>query len=508
MDENQPVLVGSIVRLILRNASTRILLLVFVFFIAITSYFLISGYYQQLALYEKDELDKLSGISRTLALQIDGTAHDILYKQYPNKGDIKTTRQDDVYYHFHEILKKTQEANGLETAIYTLVYNKDKKVFDFVIFSDTVYWRHEWTKFHDTHVKDYTTGGVVPPYEDENGTWLSSFTPIKDKAGNVVGIVQVDAKFDTFINTAWNEILIRSGISLFVVLLVALFLYRSVSSILKKEQALMQEITESHTIIEQKNKDITDSIHYAKRIQEAILPPVENVRRALPDSFVLFRPRDIVSGDFYWFHESDDRIFIAAVDCTGHGVPGALMSMIGNTLLSEIIKAKGIKDPGKILDELEAGIKAAFIAREGMGESRDGMDLALVSVCKHHKFVEFAGAFRPLLQVRGSELTEIKADRFPIGGGSGFNKTTFTTHKVECEPGDQYYVFSDGYPDQIGGDGSKKLMTKRFKQLILDNRELPMNEQGKRLSAYLDDWQGVHEQMDDILVIGVRIPKS
>jgi serine phosphatase RsbU (regulator of sigma subunit) len=498
--------VGNILRQILSNASTRILLLVFFFFIAITAYFLVSGYYQQLSLYEYAELEKLRGISQTLSNQLDGTAHDILYKQYKEKDDIKTTRQDDVYYHFHKILNQAQKSNELETAIYTLVWNKDRKVFDFVIFSDTVYWRHEWRKYHDTHVKDYEKGGTIPPYEDENGTWLSSFSTIKDHKGKVVGIVQVDVKFNTFINKAWNEIIIRSIISLAVVLLVALFLYKSVGSILRKEQGLMNEIKESHSIIEQKNKDITDSILYAKRIQEAILPPVENIRKALPECFILFLPRDIVSGDFYWYYESDDRVFVAAVDCTGHGVPGALMSMIGNTLLSEIIKAKGISDPGKILDELEQGIKQAFITREGAGESRDGMDLALISVCKHFKNIEFAGAFRPLLHVRGEELNEIKADRFPIGGGSGFNKTKFTTNKIDATPGDMFYLFSDGYPDQIGGNTDKKLMTKRFKQIILDNRTLSMDQQGKELRKYLATWQGNHEQMDDILVIGLRIP--
>ncbi|MFI5204997.1 MAG: PP2C family protein-serine/threonine phosphatase [Flavobacteriales bacterium] len=497
---------GNIIKQILSNASTRILVLVFFFFIAITSYFLISGYYQQLALYEQGELDKLKGISSTLAVQLDGTAHDILYKQFKGKDDLTNTHQNEVYLHFHNILKHAQKANKLETAIYTLVWSPNRKVFDFVVFSDTIYWRHEWKKYHDTHVTEYKTGGVIPPYVDENGTWLSSFSPIKDNHGKVVAIVQADARFDTFINKAWNEIIIRSIISLAIVILVALFLYRSVGSILKKEQGLMTEIKESHSIIEQKNKDITDSILYAKRIQEAILPPIENIRKSLVDSFIVFLPRDIVSGDFYWYYESDDRVFIAAVDCTGHGVPGALMSMIGNTLLSEIIKAKGVTDPGKILDDLEAGIKQAFISREGVSESRDGMDLALVSVCKHFKNIEFAGAFRPLLQVRGDDLTEVKADRFPIGGGSGFNKTNFTTTKLDVQSGDMFYIFSDGYPDQIGGDGSKKLMTKRFKQLVIDNRAMSMDQQGKELRKYLAKWQGVHEQMDDILVIGLRIP--
>jgi serine phosphatase RsbU (regulator of sigma subunit) len=495
---------GSIIRKIFANSTTRVLLIILLCIFAISVYFLVSGYYNQLSLYEEKELDKLQAITQTAAESIDGDAHEILYTHYPMKDQITTTKADPVYYDIYKQLNKLQKVNKLETAMYTLVYKPSVKKFDFVVFSDTIYWRHVWEKFHDEHVTHYKDGGVVTPYTDENGTWLSAFSPIRNKKGEVVAILQADSKFDAFISRARKNILISSLISLGVVGLIGFFLIRSTSNILKKEEKLTLELVEQKKIIELKNQDITDSILYAKRIQEAILPHIEDIKAQLPESFILFMPRDIVSGDFYWYADTDDKIYIAAVDCTGHGVPGALMSMIGNTILTEIIKAKGIKEPAKILDNLEAGIVEAFNQRAGQSPSRDGMDCALISISKDNKTIEFAGAFRPLLLLRDGQLQEVKANRFPIGGGGGYAKTAFTNNVLEIKKGDTVYMFSDGFPDQIGGKSGKKLMTKKFKEILLKNSPLKMEEQERLLYNELVEWQGEEEQMDDILVIGIR----
>ena len=483
-------------------------MLVFGFIIGITAYFLISGYFTQIRLYEEGELAKLSGIANTISNQIDGTAHDILYHQYKSKDQIATTQQDPVYYEFHKTLKKAQLNNHLETAIYTMVYEPKENLFYFAVFSDTVYWRHPWEKFHPEHTTHYQTGGIVHPYTDENGTWLSAFAPIKNLKGEVVAAVQVDSRFDSFIAKARKEISIRAIISLSIIGLIGFFLFRSVRSILKKEETMTLEIIESHALIEAKNKDITDSIQYAKRIQEAILPDPELIRKKFPESFILFLPRDIVSGDFYWFNERSNRYYIAAVDCTGHGVPGALMSMIGNTLLNEAINKSLTQDPGEILDLLDAGIKHALKQKDDNPETRDGMDLALISISQDFTELQFAGAFRPLLHLRGETMEEIRADRFPIGGGNAYEKTKFKTNTVSLKPDDIIYLFSDGYPDQIGGDQSKKFMTKRFKDMIQKNKDLPMKQQERVYKEQLFTWQGDNEQMDDILFIGLRIPNK
>jgi serine phosphatase RsbU (regulator of sigma subunit) len=478
--------------------------MIFTFIIAITLYFLVTGYFTQIDLYEKAELDKLSGISKTLALQIDGNGHQILYDQNKNKDDIKTSKQNEVYHHMHQILRKAYEANGLKTAIYTMVYDEKSELFYFVVTSDeNPYFRHPWEKFKPQHVEQYKTGGVVRPYTDENGTWLSSFSPIKNSKGEVVALVQVDSQFDVFIEMAWNEIMFRALISVSIIGVIGFLLLHSIRKILRKEEEQANELKQSHDIIEQKNKDITDSINYAKRIQQGILPQHADVNRFIPNSFLLFRPRDIVSGDFYWFAETKNSFLIAAVDCTGHGVPGGFMSMIGHTLLNEIVNQKGIEDPGKILDELDAGVKKSLHSKDDM-ESKDGMDVALLCFSKDYKTVKFAGAFRPLFFLREGALSEFKANRFPIGGGS-YVKTPFDTHTIEIKKDDLFYIFSDGYADQIGGDGGKKFMTKRFKELILENHQHDIQKQCKAFTLALDQWQGENEQMDDILVIGIRI---
>jgi serine phosphatase RsbU (regulator of sigma subunit)/ligand-binding sensor domain-containing protein len=263
------------------------------------------------------------------------------------------------------------------------------------------------------------------------------------------------------------------------------------------------EVVKQKEVIELKNKDITDSINYAKRIQEAILPTKENFKTLFPESFILYKPKDIVSGDFYWLSEKNDKIFFAAADCTGHGVPGAFTSMIGNSLLNEIVNDKGIAEPAKILDALREGIIKALKQSGKEGENKDGMDISLCCVDLKNKTLEYAGAYNPLFLVRKNELIEIKADKFPIGISDRISQ--FTNNLMNLEPGDSIYVFSDGYADQFGGSDGKKFMRKRFKELLLSVQSLSMDEQGHDLNKAIVSWQGAADQVDDILVIGVKI---
>ncbi len=263
------------------------------------------------------------------------------------------------------------------------------------------------------------------------------------------------------------------------------------------------EVVKQKEVIELKNKDITDSINYAKRIQEAILPTRENFKSLFPHSFILFKPKDIVSGDFYWLSEKNDRTLIAAADCTGHGVPGAFTSMIGNALLNEIVNDKSIQEPARILDELREGIIKALKQKGAEGENKDGMDISLCSIDLKNKKLEYAGAYNPLFLIRKNELTEIKGDKFPIGISD--HQSHFKNNEMNLEEGDSIYIFSDGYADQFGGAGGKKYMRKRFKDHLLSIQKLPMEEQGAELNKAIVAWQGAADQVDDILVIGIRI---
>ncbi|MCE3278989.1 MAG: rsbU 7 [Bacteroidetes bacterium] len=280
----------------------------------------------------------------------------------------------------------------------------------------------------------------------------------------------------------------------------------------EKVEVINKEVIEQKAIIEAKNHDITDSIKYAKNIQEALLPPLQNLHKELKEAFVLYQPKDIVSGDFYWFAKRNNKRFVASVDCTGHGVPGAFMSIIGNTLLNEIVTEKNITKPSEILDELHAGVKTALKQSESENERRDGMDIALCSLNEEGNILEYAGANRPLWIFRknkgGEEAFEmIKANKFPIGGMELHEneKRRFTNHTIPVEKGDMIYVFSDGYADQFGGPKGKKFMVGNMQKLISDIHEQRVEMQEKALLKAFDDWKGNLEQIDDVLVIGFRI---
>lgn len=254
------------------------------------------------------------------------------------------------------------------------------------------------------------------------------------------------------------------------------------------------------------NKKITESINYAKRIQMAIVPDDEVVKKALPGSFVLYKPRDVISGDFPWFVQMGDDIFIAAVDCTGHGVPGALLSLIGYFILTEIVKSRKITEPGKILDLLDEGVTQTLKQDLASSETKDGMDIALCKINLKRNEVEFAGAHRPLYLMTKNGLEEFKGNKFPIGGGISRNQTEFTNYKFNVEEGDSIYFSSDGYPDQFGGpDKNRKLSPTRIKDLIIQNKDnADMDSVCQAFDRLFEDWRGTEKQIDDVLLIGVK----
>ncbi|MCW3105061.1 MAG: nprA [Bacteroidetes bacterium] len=270
-------------------------------------------------------------------------------------------------------------------------------------------------------------------------------------------------------------------------------------------QEFNKEVLGQKSVIEHKNKEITDSINYAKRIQESILPVRKEIQAAFPQSFVLFKPRDVVSGDFYWYARRGDKNIIACVDCTGHGVPGAFMSMIGNTLLNEIVNEKGIEKPSEILDLLNERVRQSLKQDLADNGTQDGMDLALCSIDLKRGILEYAGANRSLYIVRNDALDEIKPTKSAIGGHKLIEDKKFQNHEIRIQDNDSIYMTTDGYADQFGGSLGKKFMVKRLNQLLIELQPLPMEQQGERLERSLESWQGNVEQVDDILVIGIKL---
>lgn len=295
-----------------------------------------------------------------------------------------------------------------------------------------------------------------------------------------------------------------------VVLLTAGLIYNAYRNKKKANELLKEKNTEiehQKDLISEKNKEILDSINYAKRLQEAILPPIDLIKKQLKNFFVLYNPKDIVAGDFYWYHliEHSNRkqILFAAADCTGHGVPGAMVSVVCSNALNNAVKEFNLIEPGEILDKTSELVEATFA--ESGKEVKDGMDISLVLIeyIGEKIKLKWAGANNPLWLIRNNELIETKADKQPIGK---FDlRKAFTTHEFELIEGDSIYLFTDGYADQFGGEKGKKFKYKQFSELLLNNVQASMTEQQQLAQQAFTNWTGELEQVDDVTLIGIRL---
>lgn len=282
-------------------------------------------------------------------------------------------------------------------------------------------------------------------------------------------------------------------------------------SLEQKVKERTEEVVRQKEEIETKNgqleilyKQVTDSILYAKRIQDAILPPDSYIKELVPDSFVLFKPKDIVSGDFYWFEKKNDLVYFATVDCTGHGVPGAFMSLVGHNALKDIIQNTNLVKPGDILNKMRELVVKALHADTDEKSAKDGMDMTLCAINFKTLELQYAAAYNALYVVRNGDLMEYPANKFPIGKFVGDHKD-FDNQVVQLKKGDTIYCFSDGYADQFGGPKGKKFMVGNFRKLLNEVSKSEIKDQRVLLDKALTDWQGSHEQVDDILLMGVRV---
>jgi serine phosphatase RsbU (regulator of sigma subunit) len=278
----------------------------------------------------------------------------------------------------------------------------------------------------------------------------------------------------------------------------------------RTEEILMQkeELEKSKVVIERKNKDILDSIKYAKKIQDSILPEERYISQLLPENFILFQPKDIVSGDFYWIERKNNKVFVAIADCTGHGVPGAFMSIIGNNLLNQAVHEKNLEDPELILNYMNVSVSSTLgqnTSEQNTSRIKDGMDIALIVIDFSNNHMKFAGAQRPVVIVRENEVVEFKGDRMPVGGYLFGQYIKFAGHETELKKGDCLYLFSDGYADQFGGEMNKKFKYAKLRELLRSIHSEPMSVQCEILKEAHHIWKGENEQVDDICLVGMRV---
>ncbi len=341
----------------------------------------------------------------------------------------------------------------------------------------------------------------------------------KVKARNIYGIESEVIEYQFSIKPPWYKTIVAYFFYLVLAVFIVIIIVKIYTRRLELEKIRLEKIVKERTeeVVKQKdeiekqrdeiadkNRSITDSIEYASRIQTAVLPSNEYANEILPEHFILFRPRDIVSGDFYWMTKKDNLLVLIAADCTGHGVPGAFMSMLGVSFLNEIVNRHDITTASVILNDLRRDVKKTLGQEGKEGEAKDGMDIALCIVDLENMKMQYAGAYNPMYLYRNNELTEVKADRMPIGIYIK-EKESFTNNEIDLRKGDTFYIFSDGFQDQFGGEDGQKFKTKNFKNLLLEIHQKPMVEQRDILDKTIDDWRGKWEQVDDIIVLGVRV---
>ncbi|MCE3297283.1 MAG: hypothetical protein K0R65_2997 [Crocinitomicaceae bacterium] len=290
---------------------------------------------------------------------------------------------------------------------------------------------------------------------------------------------------------------ISFGIGFLMLVLIAVVIYRSLRNT-RKQKLIIEK--QKH-LVEEKNNEILDSITYAKRIQSAILPQEKLIKSVFPDSFILYKPKDIVAGDFYWFEVIDDLVFLAAADCTGHGVPGAMVSVVCNNALNRSVKEFGLKLPGEILDKTREIVISEFSKSDE--DVKDGMDISLCALHLKERKLYWTGAHNPLWIIRKGEIIEVKADKQPVGKFSAAKE--FTTHEIALENGDEIYAFTDGFQDQFGGEKGKKFKISQMRELFLSLADLSMEMKKELIEAAFESWRGELEQVDDVCVLGARI---
>jgi serine phosphatase RsbU (regulator of sigma subunit)/Flp pilus assembly protein TadD len=321
-------------------------------------------------------------------------------------------------------------------------------------------------------------------------------------------LLNLQVKSESFVKTIFI-------IAACLLLVIAFFIFRGlrqkqkINSALEEKNKIIEEqkqtVEHQKYVVEEQNKDITDSIRYAERIQSAILPPEKQWYSVFPQSFVFYKPKDILSGDFYWIEQKGDLVFVAAADCTGHGVPGALISIVNYNLLNKAVLEKDLNDPADILNYVNHQLILSLHQTYQESSVKDGMDISLCVLNTKTLEMHFAGANNPIYVIKNKELTQVNADKFPVGAFIEDQIQSFTTKKMQLQKNDLLYLFSDGYADQFGGDKGKKFKYKQLKDVLLDNQNLPLQEQYSVLENRFTTWKGKLEQVDDVLVIGIRV---
>lgn len=497
---------SSLLKKILEDSVARIFTLIFFGLLLFAFLFVLFGYNYTNAIQQDNELEKLSAIARTTQVNINGDEVDYLLKKYQEEDDISQNQTDSIYNNISSYLRSIKKANNIESDIYILTQIGDSLYF-VVTSSITPYYLHTYQQAPKEIFRNWSIGGNCPKYKDENGTWLSSFAPITNTKGICTSIIMIDLNFENFLLISKRRFYIFLFITLAILVVIGFILLIQIKKILKRETELKNELLENKNLLEIINKETESSIYYAKQIQNSVLPKPKSLSYCFDESFIINKPLNIVGGDF-WFHaQVKDKAIVIMADCTGHGVPGAFMSLIGFNIIYDIVKNREIVKAAEILKLLNKGI-IEILSEEGeITKLRDGMDVSCVVVDKEKQEIEYSGAYRPLVLIsnKTKEINEIKGQRFSLGHSFEGIKKEFKSITIKYATNDVFYLFSDGVTDQFGGDRNKKMGSKRFNNYLLEMSDKSLNSQKKELVKKIALWQGNEIQIDDILVLGFKL---
>ena len=476
--------------------------------IALATYLIVHNYYKQLQQAEESTLSKLYGIASTLSEQVNREAIEGVFQAFPLEGDTTGLSQNGVYQMYQQLFQRAVESNRLKTPIYTLTYDSTANTFTGGIASNggsTYGWHY---KSPPSRLKEvYYTGGTIPRFEDDHGSWLSAVCPLKNSNGDVFAVIEADYPFDSFLEEARNELLGNLLVSILVMLVIGAIIYPMLNQILSEEERSKLALEEASDLIRTKNEEIVSSLEYARTIQDTMLPDDEELSTFFSNYMVFNRPRDIVSGDFYWFHQLDDsKALIAVADCTGHGVPGALMSIVGHSYLNEIVVEQKTTSPAKILERLNDKIKVTFAQNGGSEkDGTDGMDVGICLIDKANDTITFAGARRPLTIIDNGNSDQVRGARRGIGEHYLSSDTPFENTTLSLNHNATYYLDSDGLQDQFGGPKHKKLMRKQEISWFKELHDISPDLREEWLHTRFTEWKGQNPQIDDICVVGFSV---
>ncbi|MBK9146608.1 MAG: serine/threonine-protein phosphatase [Flavobacteriales bacterium] len=486
----------------IRNATTKVMLTVFLVLAGLALASIVMSYRTHIGAATEQEFTRLAGITIPLARAIDAEGHERLTVQHADGGTLFNGPDSATYAALRAHLVQAHADHALGSDVYTMVKDPVSGEFKFIVTSGpNPYFKHVWEQPHQEHIEQYESGASIGPYTDENGTWLSVFRPIKLN-GRTVAIVQADKQFDPFLAE------VRSGFRRTLVAYTAIFilaaalLLRWMHRILKHEDTMKERLQRTAEMLREKNDDIMASLRAAERLQRSVMPDHQVVREAFPEFGVLFMPKDLVSGDLYWYEHVGQRAYLAVGDCTGHGIPGAMTSMLAaSALRTALLKHEGRLD--LMLDALDRDVRKQWHQED---DRSAGMDITLCCIDFAEGRFTYASAGRPLLLLRGGQVHKLDADRAGIGGFQEGHR--YCEREVTVRAGDRFYLYSDGFVDQMGGERGKKFKNEQLFSLLPTIQGLGLTEQMTLLRRSFTEWKGNQPQIDDVIVLGFEIPDS